>query len=1140
MVRDILIIGGGIAGVQAALDLADAGAKAVIVEKTPSVGGKMAALDKNFPTLDCSICIEGPKLSEAGSHPNIEILANSEVVKVEGEAGNFTVHIRQRPRFVGSECTRCGECATACPVILPNEFDSSMAARKAIYTPFPQSVPGAYAIDIAHCLNRPPAYLPCSRCMDACKPKVISFDDFKPKEFTRNVASIILSTGYELFDAKRMPHYGYGSHPDIMTAMEFERLLTSAGPSGGEIVKPSDGTHPHSAVFVLCVGSRDVRYNKYCSRFCCMYTIKEAYQAHDHGVKDVKILYMDIRAYGKGFDGFKERAESEGIQFVRGRPAKIEPSKGNRLTIRYENTRTGKLERLETDMVVLATGVEPNRELPGLASILGIERDGDGFVKSAESREGMVATAREGIFAAGGPNGPKDIPDSVAEGTGAAAAALQFVTGRDWPEEKFPPEMEIAGQEPRIGVFLCDCGSNIAGVVNVPDGMEYAKTLPYVKHAEELMFACAANSVDHIGQVVAEKKLNRVVISACSPKTHESIFKKACRKGGLNPFMLEMANVRNMDSWVHKGEPAMATYKSKDMLRMAVGKAIKLSPLYMAKEPVIQKVLVIGGGLAGITAALALGRAGVDTHLVEEKPVLGGLLNDLHELAPSGMNAKEYLSGRLAELGKTKVKVHAGTKIELIGGTVGNFFAKLSTGEELRVGAIILATGANPYRPSEFNYGKDPRVVTNHEVEKGGTAVDGKSVTFVSCVGSRQGKAGCSRYCCESMVHQALTLRRAGKSVRVLAKDIRTFSRHAEEEYYQALKEGVRFFRYDTAKPPQDAIRYADGTLEFHDELLGAPVRMGTDKLVLVCGLTPPESPIYQQLRVARSEDSFLLEKHPKLGPCETASAGIYLAGCSQAPKNTRDTISQALGAVAKAGALVSKPFIEKEPITARVHLEKCNGCTLCTRVCPYNAIAMVVAAGEKRGKAVVNTGSCMGCGTCTAECNRDAISTPYFEDDQLYAQIDAALSDKPEEKCIVFACNWCSYAGADQAGIEKLQYPSVGRIIRTMCSGRIRGDFIYHAFQKGAGAVLVTGCHINDCHYITANHHTKRRFDLWYKRIGTMGIAPERLQLQWISAAEGKEFAAKLREMDAVVRRYRESLKNNMEKKAERQEVRA
>ena len=429
--------------------------------------------------------------------------------------------------------------------------------------------------------------------------------------------------------------------------------------------------------------------------------------------------------------------------------------------------------------------------------------------------------------------------------------------------------------------------------------------------------------------------------------------------------------------------------------------------------------------------------------------------------------------------------------------------------------------------------------MTNYDLEKHiDNSLPDDNYTFIGCVGSRNGKMGCSRYCCESMIQQAISLRKKKKNVRIVAKDIRTFSRHAEEQYFEALKSGVRFFRYDTEKPPQDVIKYSNGVVEFHDEMLNTQIKMQTDKLVLVAGLVPPEGDIYQQLRVSKSEDSFLLEKHPKLGPCEVASPGIYLAGTAQSPKNVRDSVAQSLGAVAKASALVAKPFIEKEPLTAKIDPEKCNGCGLCEKVCPYNAITMLEPEeGEKRGNALVNTSSCTGCGTCSAECNKFAISTPFFEDEQIYAQIDAALQNKPEEKCIVFACNWCSYAGADQAGIEKLQYPPVARIIRTMCSGRIRREFIERSFEKGAGSVLVTGCHIHDCHYLTANHHTLKRFERWKKKAIRQGIDADRIQLQWISAAEGKEFAAKINEMETVTQNFCKNPQNGngkIEKKAE------
>ncbi|MBI3965822.1 MAG: CoB--CoM heterodisulfide reductase iron-sulfur subunit A family protein, partial [Chloroflexi bacterium] len=437
--QTVMIVGGGIAGVQAALDLADAGAKVLLVERSPSIGGKMAALDKNFPTLDCSICIEAPKLSEVSEHPNIEVIANAEVEAVAGEVGAFDVCIRQRPRFVTDECTRCDDCVRVCPVVLPSEFDASMAPRRAIYTPFPQAVPGAYIVDVEHCLNDPPNYLPCGRCVDACGPKCIDFNDFRDRRLEREVASIVVATGFELMDATAIAEFGYGSHPDVMTSFELERLLTSAGPTGGEIVKPSDGHHPQRMLLVLCVGSRDQRHYRYCSRFCCMYSIKHAYQAIDHGVPDVTVMFMDVRAYGKGFDAFYQRTQAEGVKFIRGRPAKVTPvatPNGDVLRVRYEDTDTARLQTADYDLVVLATAVRPPTGMTELAGRLGIELDRDGYIQSVEECGGLLQTTRPGIYVAGCASGPKDIPDSVAEAGAAAAAALTHVRSRDWPAEE--------------------------------------------------------------------------------------------------------------------------------------------------------------------------------------------------------------------------------------------------------------------------------------------------------------------------------------------------------------------------------------------------------------------------------------------------------------------------------------------------------------------------------------------------------------------------------------------------------------------------------------------------------------------------------------------------------------------------------
>lgn len=468
------------------------------------------------------------------------------------------------------------------------------------------------------------------------------------------------------------------------------------------------------------------------------------------------------------------------------------------------------------------------------------------------------------------------------------------------------------------------------------------------------------------------------------------------------------------------------------------------------------------------------------------------------------------------------VNVHLGVDVVSVGGIVGNYQILLTDGEELTVGAIVIATGSIPYKPSEFGYGQDAAVITNldldHLLEQGGP--EAERITFISCVGSRQDRIGCSRYCCTSMIGQALRLRKMGKKVRVLYKDIRTYSRQAEELYELAMRSGVQFFRYANDQPPQKVITFQDEYVEVYDSLMGAKVRIPTDLLVLVVGLTPSEGDLTDQLKLSRSEDGFLMELHPKLGPAETASQGIYLAGAAQGAKDVRESMAQALAASGKVGALLSRGVIEKEPLTAQVDEDLCNGCMRCVKVCPYSAIEPTGPVNE--GKIRILEAVCMGCGNCAAECNFDAIEMPYFTKDQILAQIDAALVREPEHKCIVFTCNWCSYAGADLAGIEKRQYPVSARIIRTMCSARFDESFIERAFEAGAGAVLVTGCRLtetgSDCHYNYANRSTLKRFKHWQRKYSRKGIDPERLQLQWVSAAEGKEFAEKIKEMDNVI----------------------
>ncbi len=1130
MSSSVLVIGGGIAGIQSALDLAEAGAKVYLVEKQATIGGLMAVLDKNFPTLDCSICIEAPKMSEVDLHPNIEILSPAEVVKVEGQAGDFRVQVRLSTRFVSDECTRCGDCTAACPVVLPNEYDSGMAARKAIFTPIPQSVPGTYLVDIDNCLNDPPNYLPCDRCAQVCPPNAIDFLIPRESIKTIRVSAIVVSIGYDMFDPREMPEYGYGTHPDILTALEFERLINSAGPTEGEIIRPSNGEHPANILFVLCVGSRDQRFFHYCSRFCCMYSIKHAYQAIDHGIQDVSVLYMDMRAFGKGFDNFWKRTQLEGAKFLRGRPARISSNGNGQIQVLYEDTDQAARIQADYDMVVLANAVAPQEGLAELADCLGVDVDQDGFIRAREIEGGLVMTTRPGIYMAGCVSGPKDIPDSVSEGSAAAALALSHLTKRQWPD---PIEVEAIEDidTPRVGVFVCHCGSNIAGVSDVERVAKFALGLPDVICASHQMFSCAGNTQQEIEETIRKEKINRVVVAACSPKTHESIFRGVMLRSGLNPYLLEMANIRNMDSWVHKHDKEAATQKANDMVWMAVEKARRLTPLQISHLPLIQKALVIGGGISGMTAAVAIADQGFETHLVEKESCLGGQLIQLDQIAPANIQAAALLEAKSRQVMESDVHVHLDTSVESIGGVVGNFQTTFDNGTSLEVGAIVVATGSLPYEPTEFNYGVDPRVITNLELEnllKIGEP-EAERITFIACVGSRQDTIGCSRYCCTSMIAQALRLRKMGKKVRVLYKEMRTYSRQAEELYEAASRSGVQFFRYDADQPPQAVINSRDGYLEVFDHMLNAKLRIPTDLIVLVVGLKPSEDNLAEQLKLSRSEDGFYMELHPKLGPVQTAVQGVYLAGTSQGAKDVRESMAQALAAAGKAGALLALGKIEKEPLTARLIPELCVGCMRCVKVCPYGAIEQIGPPG-KDGTVKIIEAACMGCGTCAAECNFAAIEMPYFTREQILAQIEASLEENPEEKCVVFTCNWCSYAGADLAGIEKRQYPTSSRIIRTMCSARFEEEFIAHAFDQGAGAVLVTGCRLtetgSDCHYNNANQFTWKRFKHWKRKFERKGIDPERLQLRWISAAEGKEFAEKMAEMDEVVQRYVQELK--------------
>ncbi|MHC1573108.1 MAG: FAD-dependent oxidoreductase [Candidatus Syntropharchaeales archaeon] len=991
----VLVVGAGIAGMQSALDLADSGFKVYLLTEYPSIGGYMAKLDKTFPTNDCAMCILSPKLVDVAGHPNIELLTNCDLLELSGEPGSFKARIRKRTRYVDEEkCTGCGSCISVCPVEILDGFNENLRGTKNIFIPFPQAVPLKATRLEETCMG-------CGLCKVVCESGAIDFN-LKDSEITVDIGSVVLAPGYKTFDPELMKEYRY-DHPDVLRSIEFERFLAPTGPTGGHVIKPSTGEEPKSIAWIQCVGSRNERLDRgYCSSVCCTYAIKEAVIAKEH-VPDLSctIFYMDMRTFGKGFEEYYNRAEDEyGIEFIRCRVPSVKVRTDGGLFIQYENEE-GEIEEREFDVVVLSVGFQPpdgNREL---ARILGIDLNKFGFCETGEFTP--LETGREGIYVCGAFVEPKDIPETVAQGSGASAKASALIsTSRHTQvtEREFPPERDVSGELPRIGVFVCHCGINIASVVDVLSVVEYAKTLPGVVYAENDLYACSQDNQKHIQEVIKEYNLNRVIVASCSPRTHEPLFRNTCREAGLNPYLFEMANIRDQCSWVHMHEPEKATEKAKDLVRMAVAKANMLQPLKTIPIEINHDCMVIGGGIAGMTAASEMTRQGYRVYLIEKEAELGGNLRSIR-YSLSGEDPQELLRRMIEEVETNPmIEVMKSTTIDSIEGYIGNFKVNLSRNGEKReidCGVIIVATGAEEYKPKEYLYGEDERIVTQLEFEElmdeGKLDLSGKTVVMIQCVGSREEeRTYCSRVCCATAIKNSIVIKEnyPDADVYILYRDIRTYG--FKEEYYRRARDlGVIFIRYEKDEKPEVT---KDGDLlkvGVVDQLLKEKFIIEPDLLVLSAATIPAaDNPrISELLKLPLTEHGFFLEAHAKLRPVDFATDGVFLCGLAHSPKLIGEAISQACAAVSRACTILSRSFIESEGTIAKVNELICSGCGVCVSVCPYGVPELVV---NERGVLVsrINEAKCKGCGACGCGCPSSAIAMNHFMDVQIMAQIDA------------------------------------------------------------------------------------------------------------------------------------------------------
>ena len=1002
----VLVVGGGVAGVQAALDLVDLGLYVYMVEELPSIGGVMAQLDKTFPTQDCSLCILSPKLVEVSRSPNIKVITRATLEKVDGEPGRFTCWVRQRPRYVDVEkCTGCGVCSAYCPTLIPDAYNERLSQTKALHMEYPQAVPTAFSVDETRCLflkNQE-----CKQCVPTCKAGAINFDQ-REEMLRLDVGAVVLAPGFGRLDPEVLGKFGYGRYPDVVTSIEFERILCASGPYQGHVLK-ADGTHPHRIAFLQCVGSRDCASNPFCSSVCCMYAVKEAIVAKEHAPDlDLTIFAMDLRTQGKGFDATRLRSAREyGVHFVHGRPASVESHDGH-LDLTYAAD-SGEHVREAFDMVVLSVGLAAPKGAEALSAAAGIDLNRYRFADTCPTAP--LATTRPGVYVAGAFQSPKDIPESVTQASGAAALASQLlkdVRGEALKRKELPTEADVANDAPKIGVFVCHCGINIGSVVDVPAVKRYAASLGAVVFADENPYSCSQDTQEKIKDKIREHGLNRVVVAACTPRTHEPLFQGTIREAGLNRCLFEMVNIRDQCSWVHMREKAEATRKAKDLVRMAVAKARLATPLPEQEVPVIPAGLVIGGGAAGMSAALSLADQGYQTYLVEKAPRLGGNLRRVRA-GLDGLDPKVLLR----ELEKKvrnhpKVEVMTGAEVTSVAGYVGNFATTVKgkdrtgvTERQIEHGVVIVATGGKEARPrGRFGLGKSERVVTQLTLEKilddPAKAAALRQVVMIQCAGSRaeeNGKGGlpyCSKLCCAQAVKNALRLKALNPEaeVYILYRDMRTYG--FKEDYYRAARQaGVVFIRYDELAPPQVEVVDGRARVSVEDKLLGRWLSFQPDLLALSVGVVPNKvDELAKLLKVPLTAEGFFLEAHVKLRPVEFSVEGIYLCGLAHGPKPLDESIAQAQAAAAKAAIPLSRGFVAVEPVVSRVEAAACIGCGVCEALCPYKAIRL--SKGDKGKRAETIAASCKGCGVCASHCPVRAISMGRFSDAEILAQIKA------------------------------------------------------------------------------------------------------------------------------------------------------
>jgi heterodisulfide reductase subunit A len=999
--KAVLVLGAGVGGIKAALDLAESGFQVYLCDRSPDIGGTLMQMDKWFPDSHCGLCKMLPVmigdesaqfcLRRGLNHPNIEFLPLTQLEKLEGEAGNFTATLKTRPMGVNRDiCSGCGQCTQVCPVEVASEFNEGLDKRKAIYIRHPLVAANAYLIDWDNCTR-------CGACAEVCPTKAINLDE-QDEERKIEIGAVVLSTGFEEFNAKLTTQYGYQRWANVVTNIQFERILSPGGPFQGKLVRPSDGKTPSSIAFLQCVGSRELQRN-YCSSACCMYALKEAILAKEANPDiDVTIFYMDIRAFGK--DSYKYYLEAKnkyGVKFIRSRVPVIKEDAETGNIIFISKAEDGKQVKNQFELVVLSVGQVPPPQFTELSRTLGIELNKFGFCQTGEFSP--VETSREGIYACGSTSAPKDIAETLMEAGAAACQVSKLLTPVSYQPVSIQ-EGELSEEEPHTAIFICGCGEEISSVVDIEQLVTFSKNLPGVVHAVESPYLCQKDMLDKLIDEINTIKANCVIFAACSPSILGRVVNSAMQEAGLSQLFTQYINLREGVAWVHKEQPEAATEKAKSLLAMAAERARLQKRTIAVSSDIKRGALIIGGGLGGLVSALNIAEQGYEVYLIEKSSELGGNLRHIHNTL-EGNNPQELLDILIRSVEASPlIHIYKETEVVKFEGYAGNFEVTLKNKEEeipLLLGAVIVATGGREYQPEEYSYGQSDRIVTQREMEEkldSGelNAEDIKTAVMIQCVGSRnEQRPYCSRICCSQALKNALRLKQLNPQAQifVLYRDMMSFG-FMEEYYTHAREAGIIFIRYDLDEKPQVRLEQEALKVEVKEPAIGEKLLLEPDILVLSPAVLPQDSnqELAQLLGVDLTDEGFFKEAEVKFRPVDFSKDGIYACGIALSPRNIGEVIANAQAAAQRAVTLLSKEQLYPSAVVAEVNERWCTGCELCVQACPYGARVK----DKDKGVVIVREALCYGCGACVAACPSGAAKLRRFTNKQILSMIDAGL----------------------------------------------------------------------------------------------------------------------------------------------------